>query len=833
MTARNSTEPATFASRRVCLLAAIVLLLCAAPVNAQNRIIVRTTLGLGGLQRLCLLQNCSVVGSLGDPLNQVFLVSSPLDPSVLLSLLQGIPGILDAEVDQLVSLLGGLNSVTTAPAALLDNTPFSYYNATVWRGYANQPAAQIVRASAAQSQFQVTGRGIVADIDTGVDPNHPALAGVLLAGYDFTRNQQGASELNDLSPVDFPSPPPPCPPATCPPAKVNQSSAAILDQSSAAILDTNLKYAAFGHGTMVLGVIHLVAPGASLLPLKAFHSDGTGFLSDILRAIYYAVQNHANVINMSFEFPANSPELAAALDSASQSALICAASAGNDGQKEIVYPAALQNAVMGVASTSDLDTRSSFSNYGNAIVWVAAPGEGIVSTYPFSTYAAGWGTSFSAPFVSGVSALLLNKQPATNESQAAAAVAHAVPVGPDMGNGRLDAVQALQGLSPQDFSLSTAPATASVNAGQSATYALTVTPGGGFHQTVTLGCSGFPAASTCVITPPTVTLDGTNPATATIVVQTTARAVVPPVISERIPVTPFAVGISLVLLVACVSGFLYVSLVLQDQGPCQHPARAGYVACLLAVLLSSYSCGGGYSSQTTYPAVGGPAVSSLTLNPSSVPGGNPSTGKIILSAPAPSGGTVVNLSSSNTSLATVPPSLTVPSGAGAAAFQITTTASASSAQVTISATTGGATLAAALTVTPQQAPGPVLTALVLNPASIVGGSPASGAVTLSAPAPSGGALVSLSSSNSSVVTVPASVTVPVGATSAAFSVSTAAVAAPTPVTVSASFAGVTQNASTTIVPAAPPGTPAGTYTLVITGTSGNLSHSATASLEVK
>ena len=48
---------------------------------------------------------------------------------------------------------------------------------------------------------------------------------------------------------------------------------------------------------------------------------------------------------------------------------------------------------VGVASTNDLDMRSSFSNYGNAVVWVAAPGEGIVTTYPFSTYAAGWGTS--------------------------------------------------------------------------------------------------------------------------------------------------------------------------------------------------------------------------------------------------------------------------------------------------------------------------------------------------------------------------------------------------------------------------------------------------------
>src|SRR5207244_9014712 len=98
------------------------------------------------------------------------------------------------------------------------------------------------------------------------------------------------------------------------------------------------------------------------------------------------------------------------------------ASARNKAQSApslTVYPAEWQNDVMGVASTSDQDTRSSFSNYGNAIVWVAAPGEAIVTTYPFGTYAAGWGTSFSAPFVSGGSSLLLTMQENTNEPQAA------------------------------------------------------------------------------------------------------------------------------------------------------------------------------------------------------------------------------------------------------------------------------------------------------------------------------------------------------------------------------------------------------------------------------
>src|SRR5260370_17273116 len=105
---------------------------------------------------------------------------------------------------------------------------------------------------------------------------------------------------------------------------------------------------------------------------------------------------------MSFDTKTSSVELQKALDYANQQGVICAASAGNDGQGPplLVYPAALQNDVMGVASTSDSDVRSSFSNYGDAIVWVAAPGEAIVTTYPFSTYSAAWGTSSTAPFVS-------------------------------------------------------------------------------------------------------------------------------------------------------------------------------------------------------------------------------------------------------------------------------------------------------------------------------------------------------------------------------------------------------------------------------------------------
>jgi subtilisin family serine protease len=220
---------------------------------------------------------------------------------------------------------------------------------------------------------------------------------------------------------------------------------AIVDQTSALNFQQP-QYAAFGHGTMVAGIIHLVAPTAQIMPLKAFSANGSGYLSDILRAIYFAVQNGASVINMSFSLYGYSEELGRATKFATTHQLICVASAGNDGKEEYVYPAAYA-AVMGIASTSNNDTLSSFSNYGNDLVWVAAPGEGIVTTYPFGTYAAGWGTSFSTPIVSGAAALLLSVRNNCNESCAERSLAHAVPISSAaVGNGRVDVYQAVVAL---------------------------------------------------------------------------------------------------------------------------------------------------------------------------------------------------------------------------------------------------------------------------------------------------------------------------------------------------------------------------------------------------
>ncbi len=226
------------------------------------------------------------------------------------------------------------------------------------------------------------------------------------------------------------------------PGYVQQSTAAVLDQSTAAVLDGS-PYVAFGHGTMTSGLVHLVAPKAKILPLKAFSANGTGYLANIVAALYYAVQNKANVVNMSFDLSSSSSALSRAVSYANKAGVVLVAAAGNENTNARVYPAAMNGYVVGIASTTDWDSRSSFSNYGSYDVWIAAPGEYVISTYPGGTYASSSGTSFSSPLVAGAADLLLDAKAGLNQSSAASALSHGQPLTPDLNHGRLDVYQAI------------------------------------------------------------------------------------------------------------------------------------------------------------------------------------------------------------------------------------------------------------------------------------------------------------------------------------------------------------------------------------------------------
>ncbi len=412
-----------------------IVSLLALSAAAQSRVIVRDSLGLSGLNSTCQLLGCTVNETIDGGLGQVFLVTSNslTTSSSLINSLLAQPGVVDAEPDLLLQVQ---QFQMQAPSSLYDTTPVSYYGSTAWDGYVNQPAAQMINLPEAQSEYHNTGAGTVAIIDTGVDPNHPVLQPVLLSGYDFTRNQDGGSEISDVSQYSM--------------AVVNQYSMAVVNQYSMAVVNqdetSTLQQSSlsdFGHGTMVAGIVHLVAPTAKILPLKAFQADGSGYLSDVLRAIYYAVQHDAQVVNMSFDFPSSSTELKKALDFAAAHNVVSVASAGNDGANTLVYPAAYSSDVLGIASVSNSQALSSFSNYGQD-VFAAAPGEGIVTTYPLSSYAAGWGTSFSAPFFSGAAALLIGAEADVNQTYASQALANATSGAANLGHGILNLEAALQ-----------------------------------------------------------------------------------------------------------------------------------------------------------------------------------------------------------------------------------------------------------------------------------------------------------------------------------------------------------------------------------------------------
>jgi subtilisin family serine protease len=227
---------------------------------------------------------------------------------------------------------------------------------------------------------------------------------------------------------------------------LQQSTVEILDQSTVELLDANGLPAAFGHGTMVAGLVHLVAPGVRIMPLKAFQADGTASIFDIANAILYAVDNGADVISMSFSSPTPSPVLEAAIAYATSHNVLCVASAGNDGAETVRYPAAYPN-VIGVGSVDSSDIRSAFSDFGD-FVRAAAPGEALVTLFPGGNYAAVWGTSFSSALVAGAAGLMrsIRSNMAPGDLQRALDAGKPIDRELEIGRARLDLLPSLMHL---------------------------------------------------------------------------------------------------------------------------------------------------------------------------------------------------------------------------------------------------------------------------------------------------------------------------------------------------------------------------------------------------
>jgi len=251
---------------------------------------------------------------------------------------------------------------------------------------------------------------LVAVLDTGIDQSHADLEGKVVAEINFT----GSPTPGDIH----------------------------------------------GHGTHVAGIIAAssnngigiagVAPQCRLMNVKVADDKGRCQASAVAEGIVWAVDNGASVINISVEIKEPSPELAEAIDYAWNKGVVIIAAAGNEGNDSPVYPAYYENS-LAVAATKENDTFAPLSNRGEWVD-VSAPGFKIYSTLPDDSYDYKTGTSFAAPYVSGLAALLFNVVTDTNgdgwlnDEVRAAIEAGCREIGLDgVGNGQIDAANSLAG----------------------------------------------------------------------------------------------------------------------------------------------------------------------------------------------------------------------------------------------------------------------------------------------------------------------------------------------------------------------------------------------------
>ncbi|WP_371481473.1 type VII secretion-associated serine protease mycosin [Kitasatospora sp. NBC_00315] len=246
---------------------------------------------------------------------------------------------------------------------------------------------------------KVTGAGVlVAVIDTGVDNTNPQLAapGKVVNGGSLLRGKDKVPVPGDGT------------------------------------TDT------VGHGTKVAGIIAAapraesgfvgLAKDASILAIRQNDSEGNGDVDSLVQAIKTAITMGAKVINISQDVRADKddgtfggyPELKDAIELAEKSKVVVVASSGNDGKEGPTYPAAFLS-VLAVGASNRNNERADFSQYGD-FVDIAAPGVDMLSTVPKGGQCLDNGTSFSAPYVAGVAALLVGEHPDWTPAQVRARI---------------------------------------------------------------------------------------------------------------------------------------------------------------------------------------------------------------------------------------------------------------------------------------------------------------------------------------------------------------------------------------------------------------------------
>jgi subtilisin family serine protease len=216
---------------------------------------------------------------------------------------------------------------------------------------------------------------VVAVVDTGVQLTHPDLSARLVPGHDFVNHDSRPADDN-------------------------------------------------GHGTAVAGVVAATANSLGVagmcmrchvMPVKALDANGMGWWSVAAKAIIWAADHHADVINMSWGGPSGGSVLGDAIAYARSKGAVLIGAAGNNAVTSKFYPAAYPG-VLSVAASTDFDLRYYFSNYSISWVDLAAPGC-TYSTHLGSDYGSFCGTSAATPVVSGIAALIESAKPSLSRSQ--------------------------------------------------------------------------------------------------------------------------------------------------------------------------------------------------------------------------------------------------------------------------------------------------------------------------------------------------------------------------------------------------------------------------------